>query len=246
MGLRKGYWKGKHRSEETKGRISETLKGRKLSEETKKKLSEAHKGKPVWTEGKHLTTEHKKKISEAQKRNPYWKGKHHSEETRKKLSEAHKGNRSGMEGKHHSEETKRKLSKINRENPVRYWLGKHISKETKRKISESSKGAKGHNWKGGVSEAYQKHRAERDWKKSSAKIFKRDGYQCQLCGKKSRRLHAHHIIPWRVEYNDKMSNLITLCDKCHPKVESKWYQYAPVFLEMLGIYSKSNEGNLFE
>ena len=36
---------GKHRSEETKQKISEANKGKKLSEEHKKKLSESHKGK---------------------------------------------------------------------------------------------------------------------------------------------------------------------------------------------------------
>ena len=67
---------GKHRSEETKRRISEKLKGRKgrkrrpRSEEYRKKQSEAHKGK------------------------------HHSEETKRKLSENHKGKLNWVKGKH--------------------------------------------------------------------------------------------------------------------------------------------------
>ena len=58
--------KGKHRSEETKKKLSEAQKGNKNmlgkhhSEETKKKLSEARKGRK-------FSEEHKKKLSEAQK-----------------------------------------------------------------------------------------------------------------------------------------------------------------------------------
>ena len=58
--------KGKHHSEETKKKISESLKGHKgciHSEETKKKLSESHKGKTSPMKGKHLSEETKRKIS---------------------------------------------------------------------------------------------------------------------------------------------------------------------------------------
>ena len=55
--------------------------GKHLSEETRQKMSESKKGKcrPAFS------TEWKQKISEAKK------GKHHSEETRQKMSEAMKG-----------------------------------------------------------------------------------------------------------------------------------------------------------
>ncbi len=79
--------KGKHHTEETKQKISETKRGKKHgspSDETRKKLSESLKGKN--------------------------KGKHHSEETRKRMSETHKGERNPLYGKHHSEETKKKQS----------------------------------------------------------------------------------------------------------------------------------------
>jgi len=52
-------------SEETKQKISETLKGRHFSEETKQKMSEVNKGE----------------------KNPFY-GKHHSEETKQKIREA--------------------------------------------------------------------------------------------------------------------------------------------------------------
>lgn len=60
---------GKHRSEETKQKMSESRKGEKSVwygkhhlEETKQKISEAHKGKS-------LSEEHKRKMSEAKKGN---------------------------------------------------------------------------------------------------------------------------------------------------------------------------------
>ena len=87
------YWKGKdrsgennpmygeHHSEETKQKISESLKGKAFSEEHKKNISNSKKGTK-------LSDEHKQKISESIKgeNNPFY-GKCHSEETRKKLRE---------------------------------------------------------------------------------------------------------------------------------------------------------------
>ena len=70
---------GKHLSEESRKKLSESKKGKHRSEETRKKISESKKGK-------HLSVETRKKLSES------IKGKHRSEETRKKMSESHKGN----------------------------------------------------------------------------------------------------------------------------------------------------------
>ena len=59
--------KGKHWSEETKKKMSETHKGKQLSEDTRYKISEAHKGKPGPNKGKHWSEETKKKMSETNK-----------------------------------------------------------------------------------------------------------------------------------------------------------------------------------
>jgi len=87
-------------SEETKEKISETLKGNKnalgnrswtgkhRSEETKRKISEARKGQISWIKGKHHSEETRKKISEA------LKGKHYP-----KVSEAKKGSKNPMYGR---------------------------------------------------------------------------------------------------------------------------------------------------
>jgi len=66
---------GKHHTEETKRKLSESHKGKKISEETKKKLSEANKGE----------------------NNPMY-GKHHSIETKNKISNLRKGEKNPMYG----------------------------------------------------------------------------------------------------------------------------------------------------
>lgn len=88
------HGKVKHVSEETKRKISETLKGHTVSEEIRKKISESGKGRK-------LSEEHRRKLLEA------IKGKHHSEEWNRKISEAKKG-------KPRSEECKRKLSEAHK------------------------------------------------------------------------------------------------------------------------------------
>ena len=78
--------------------------GKHLSEDTRQKLSESKKGEKCYIFGKHLSEETRKKISEALNGEKcYIFGKHLSEDTRKKISEAHKG-------KQVSEETRQKLS----------------------------------------------------------------------------------------------------------------------------------------
>lgn len=46
----------------------------------------------------------------------------------------------------------------------------------------------------------------------------RDGYTCQQCGKKNIRLEAHHLIYREHGGKDTLSNLLTLCEKCHDQV----------------------------
>lgn len=55
------------------------------------------------------------------------------------------------------------------------------------------------------------------YKQWRTEVFHRDGYTCQKCYTKGRRLNAHHIKPW-AEYPDlryDISNGITLCEHCH-------------------------------
>jgi len=143
------YLLGKSRchTEETKRKISESLKGKHCSPET-----EFKKGHVPWIKGRHHTEETKRKMSEShkgRKRAPF------SMETRKKMSEAHKGKyhtketrikireallrRKEMLGYINSPETRRKIS-IALRNRISPMKGKHHSQKTKEKISMANKG----------------------------------------------------------------------------------------------------------
>ena len=60
-----------------------------------------------------------------------------------------------------------------------------------------------------------------NWHYISKIAKKRDNYQCQICENKTRRLEVHHIDG--EPRNSVYDNLITLCFKCHNKVEGKEY-----------------------
>lgn len=89
---RPGPMRGKHHSEETKQRMSESAIGRKHSEDHKRKNRDAHIGKPAWNKGLKtgpLSDKQKKKISDSMKgQNTGPK----SEETKRKISETLMGN----------------------------------------------------------------------------------------------------------------------------------------------------------
>jgi hypothetical protein len=107
--------KGKNKppmSEETKIKISESLKGKIVSEETKIKMSKAQKGKIMPNEAK-------------EKLRSINLGKKYSQETKDKVSKAHKG-------KLFSEEHKEKLRKPKPPRTIEHC----------KKISESKKGFK--------------------------------------------------------------------------------------------------------
>ena len=130
---------GKHRSEETKKKISESHKGKKqkpFTEETKKKMRESHKGL-------HHSDETKKKIGDGNR------GKIVSEEAKKKMSESWKGHK-------HSEETKKKMSKSQQKRKERD--GYMNSPKARKKIGEANKGKfigeKSHFWNPNREEVY--------------------------------------------------------------------------------------------
>lgn len=110
--------------------------GRHISEETRRKISESNKGKPSPKKGTHLSAETRLKISKANK------GRHISEETKRKLVESHKGHKLSAEtrmklsisrkGKKPSAECIRKSIEAHK--------GKHVDMETRMKISKKLKG----------------------------------------------------------------------------------------------------------
>ncbi len=83
------------------------------------------------------------------------------------------------------------------------------------------RGSKNHNYKGDSISHYGIN-----WESQKRKAKKRDSSTCQVCGYKSggkRFLDVHHIIPAKrfidLELANNLSNLITLCRKCHVMVE---------------------------
>ena len=71
---RKLHFKGKHHSEDTRRKMSESHNGHSVSEETRRKISEAKKGKPSHMKGKHHSEESLRKMSESHKGHPPTKG----------------------------------------------------------------------------------------------------------------------------------------------------------------------------
>ena len=59
-----------------------------------------------------------------------------------------------------------------------------------------------------------------DWKYIRQLILDRDGHKCQICGK-SKRLHIHHVKPYRISQDNSLENLTTLCISCHMREERK-------------------------
>lgn len=88
-------------------------KNRKISEETRKKISDTLKGHCVSDESRL-----KMKINGGH--TSYWKGKKMSDEARKKMSDAKKGKSGPMKGKQHSDESRKKIGEASK----KYWQNK--------------------------------------------------------------------------------------------------------------------------
>lgn len=127
-----GYWKGKHRSEESIAKTVKSRKGYRHSEKTKQKISKALKGQPK-------SEEHRRKLSEAEK------VRFSSEEERQKVSLAMMGREPWNKGL--TKETDDRIMKVSEslkklyEDPRNHpFYGRHRSDEAKRKIGNFHRG----------------------------------------------------------------------------------------------------------
>lgn len=66
-----------------------------------------------------------------------------------------------------------------------------------------------------------------EWHKIRASVIERDGGVCARCGS-AFNLSVHHIIPYRIVKHDNPDNLITLCRKCHGKIDQLTEKYFPL------------------
>jgi hypothetical protein len=69
------------------------------------------------------------------------------------------------------------------------------------------------------------------WRKVRKKALGRDRYKCRWCGKRSKGNHVHHIKK-KSKYPSLMyslSNLVTLCKRCHKKTYGKEGKYVNSF-----------------
>jgi 5-methylcytosine-specific restriction endonuclease McrA len=83
-------------------------------------------------------------------------------------------------------------------------------------------------YKGGSIRKYGSSDRGFNWKFIRSKIKQRDNYTCQECGIKEQdyyqNLQVHHKIPYKCTQDNSEDNLITLCSKCHAKLEPKFYK----------------------
>lgn len=57
------------------------------------------------------------------------------------------------------------------------------------------------------------------WRRLRLEVLARDQQQCVVCAE-DYRLTAHHIIPREQGGPDSLENLVTLCGRCHSKLEA--------------------------
>lgn len=82
------------------------------------------------------------------------------------------------------------------------------------------KGEKNGNWKGGITPINKALRETFEYEEWRTKVFERDLYTCQGCGKIGGWLEADHIKPFALypELRLEISNGRTLCKPCHKKL----------------------------
>src|SRR5205807_2578853 len=66
------------------------------------------------------------------------------------------------------------------------------------------------------------------------RIFKRDGYQCQMpgCGS-TEQLEVNHILPIKYGGSHGLVNGITLCHKCHASIYRRELQFTTLFQNLI-------------
>lgn len=97
------------------------------------------------------------------------------------------------------------------------WTKSEIGKKFLRERNSYRRGIKAYNWQGGKEEDNIRLRRSPEAMQWRLKVYERDGFQCQLCGEKQKRLNAHHKKPWSFfpELRYEIDNGLTVCVDCH-------------------------------
>lgn len=94
---------------------------------------------------------------------------------------------------------------------------KQPTRRTRLKLRNANLGSKRYNWKGGITGEQRRKRHSMYMFEARNKCFKRDNFTCQACKQRGGKLNAHHIWPFQrfPEVMYEVTNLVTLCKKCH-------------------------------
>jgi 5-methylcytosine-specific restriction protein A len=66
--------------------------------------------------------------------------------------------------------------------------------------------------------AYQRGYCDASWFATRKAVLVRDNWECRACGKLcdgKREAHVDHVVPKRLGGTDDLTNLQTLCVRCH-------------------------------
>lgn len=109
-----------------------------------------------------------------------------------------------------------------------------FSETQRRQFSEQKQDSKNPQWKGGITPEGNKLRAEKVTLELRKEVYQRDDYTCRLCNKHGGKLELHHIVPvWQnQELIDEPKNLVTLCVKCHDRIQNHEHEYAEYFCSL--------------
>lgn len=183
------------------------------------------------TKGKKFSLEHRDKLSRIKKEQgikpPSRLGIKHTIETKMKMSKS--SSKFKLENRKKQSEIMKKLWREGRfkNAKFRYPSGKdskkyggHLSEETKRKISLSHGGT-------GIPQRPTKryyHLRDCKYKEWRSKVFERDNWTCQTCGKRGVYLEPHHIKGWAKypELRYEVENGVALCIECHKLTRKKY------------------------
>jgi 5-methylcytosine-specific restriction endonuclease McrA len=68
----------------------------------------------------------------------------------------------------------------------------------------------------------------KSWSRLRFVVYKRDNYICQICGVKCeigcgwRSPNCHHRVPVKISHNHSISNLMTVCKRCHELLHEEY------------------------